>query len=380
LVGIVVAEVLIYLVINMMPEFRSKLEKKGVSIHLFTVLVDLGKGPELVRFAGARRVKVAVLAVGAVNFAALLALFYWLLIPSVISLIRSMFTASAQVTSPFVPVIPGVTVSLHAFLYLLLAAAIGIALHEVFHALAAYLDGLEVEAWGAGILFIFPLAYVRLNEERLAHASLKSKVRVFSAGILANTLLFLLATACIQPVLAQITTAVVVVGLSEDQSAPAVRAGLPTPCIILAINDTPIKSINDLREVLSRYRNVNITLLLKVVPVKIEGEVVKATSGVKYFRVFKESGRDKLGVYITELPTEETPSYAIHLGRFLYWLQIVNISLAMLNAAPLYITDGARIIAELLRRYNLEHFNKVVQSFTVAFTIALLLIGLMRFI
>ena len=221
---------------------------------------------------------------------------------------------------------------------------------------------------------------MRLDEERLTQASLRSKVRIFSAGILANTLLFLLAIACIQPVVAQINTAVVVIGLSEDQNAPAVRAGLPTPCILVSINDTPIKSINDLREVLSRYKYENTTLILQIVPAEVEGEVVKATSGAKYFKVFKESGRDKLGIYVTELPTAETSPYALHLGRFLYWLQIVNISLAMLNAAPLYITDGARIITELLRRYNLEHFNKLVQSFTVAFTVALLLIGLMRFI
>ena len=323
LMGIVVAEVIAYLVVNSVPKISRKLKEKGISIHPFVILIDLGKGPKLKRLARAGRIKTLVLIIGAVNFAVILALFYWILIPSVISLIKSLFAVPTEVTSPFIPVIPGVTVSLHAFLYLLLAAAIGIALHEIFHALAAYLEGLEVEAWGAGLLFIFPLAYVRLDEERLTQASLRSKVRIFSAGILANTLLFLLAIACIQPVVAQINTAVVVIGLSEDQNAPAVRAGLPTPCILTSINDTPIRSINDLREVLSRYKYENTTLILQIVPAEVEGEVVKATSGAKYFKVFKESGRDKLGIYVTELPTAETSPYALHLGRFLYWLQIV---------------------------------------------------------
>ncbi|RLG77859.1 MAG: hypothetical protein DRO14_01735 [Thermoprotei archaeon] len=339
----------------------------------------MGRGPRFKSLSKAKRAKALMLIIGAANFAVFLALFYWMLIPSIISLLRSLFAVPTEVTSPFVPVIPGITVSLRAFLYLLLAAAIGIALHEIFHALATYMEGLEVEAWGAGLLLIFPLAYVRVAEERLTQLSLKSKVRILSAGILANTLLFLIAIACMQPVLAQINTAVVVVDLSEDQSAPAVKAGLPTPCILKSINDTSIKTISDLREVLSRYKYENVTLILQIVRTEIEGEIVKPISGVEYVRVFKESGRDKLGIYVAELPTADTPPYVLHVGRFLYWLQIVNISLAMLNAAPLYITDGAKIISEILRKYNLEHLNKVVQSLTAAFTIALLLIGLMRF-
>ncbi|MCD6340988.1 MAG: site-2 protease family protein [Desulfurococcales archaeon] len=379
LVAVIAAEIMIYLVATTSPGISSKLKNRGISVYPFAILIDLGKGPKFKSLSRARRAKVVVLAVGTANFAILLALFYWMLIPSIISLLRSLFVVPAEVTSPFVPVIPGITVSLHAFLYLLLAAAIGIALHEIFHALATYMEGLEVEAWGAGLLLIFPLAYVRIAEEHLAKLSLKSKVRILSAGILANTLLFLIAVACMQPVLAQINTAVVVVGLSEDQNAPAVRAGLPTPCILKLINDTSIRTINDLREVLSRYKYENVTLVLQIMCAEIADEVVKPISGIEYVRVFKESGRDKLGVYVTELPTADTPLYALHIGRFLYWLQIVNISLAMLNAAPLYITDGAKIISEILRKYNLEHINKIVQSLTVTFTVALLLIGLMKF-
>ncbi len=379
LLAVIAAEIAIYVITTASPEVNNRLKSRGINIYPFAVLVDLGKGPKFKSLSRARRAKVLILIIGAVNFAILLALFYWMLIPSIISLLRSLFAVPAEVTSPFVPVIPGITISLHAFLYLLLAAAIGIALHEVFHVLATYMEGLEVEAWGAGLLLIFPLAYVRIAEERLAKLSLKSKVRILSAGILANTLLFLVALACIQPVLAQINTAVVVVGLSEDPNAPAVKAGLPNPCILKSINDTSIKTINNLREVLSRYKYENVTLVLQIIRVKVEGEVVKPVSGVEYVKVFKESGRDKLGVYVTELPTADTPLYALHIGRFLYWLQIVNISLAMLNAAPLYITDGAKIISEILRKYNLERIDKLVQSLTVAFTIALLLVGLMRF-
>jgi len=380
LITIIIAEVLSYLVISTNMSLRERLARKGISVYPFMYLIDLGKMPKFkVKPKFSNVLSLLLLVFGVANFVFLLYIFYQTLLPYVIMLIKGL-VIGAQVSSPFIPIVPGITVSINQFIYIILALSIGVALHEIFHAFAAYLNGWRVESWGIGLFLIFPLAYVRPSEEDYKKSSIKSKAIVLSAGVLANTILFLIAMALMPVAFASIQTAVVIISVERNATAPAFKAGIPYPSIIVSINNSKVGSIDDLRNMLMKYRNNSVTYVIGIMKAEIVGDVVKPVSNISYYIVHKPKGRWRLGIIITELPLATTSPFTIALARFLYWFYIVNISLAIINAAPLYITDGGKLISEVLSRVKLNVLNHLVQGLTAVFVAIFLLIGLMRFI
>ncbi|OYT51409.1 MAG: hypothetical protein B6U73_02065, partial [Desulfurococcales archaeon ex4484_204] len=228
-------ELLIYALFSFNSGIAGYLRGRGVSVYPFTVLIDLGKVPRFRTIERSKRLRSVLLITGLANFLALVAMFYWYIAPSVKALLEALVRVKVP-ESPFIPIVPGVTVNVSTFLYILLALSIGVALHELFHAIAAYSVGWRIDAWGVGVFLIFPLAYVKINEEDYKQAKLKCKATVLTAGVLANTILFLIAISLAPVVASHITSAVVIVGLDEsDPTAPAVMARIPCPSIIYSI-------------------------------------------------------------------------------------------------------------------------------------------------
>lgn len=380
LIAVITAEIFLYIVLSTNVGLRERLTRKGISIYPFMCLIDLGKMPKLrIKPGSSNLLRLLLLISGIANFVFLLYIFYQTLLPYVVMLIRGLIVG-AKISSPFIPIVPGITVSINQFIYIILALSVGVALHEVFHALAAYLNGWKVESWGIGLFLIFPLAYVKPSEEDYRKSSIKSKAIVLSAGVLANTILFLIAMALMPIAFANIQTAVVIMSVEGNATAPAYKAGIPYPSIIVSINNSKIDSIDDLRNVLMKYKNSSVTYVIGIMKAKITGDVVKPVSNVSYYVVHKPKGKWRLGIVITELPLASTSLFTIALARLLYWFYIVNISLAIINAAPLYVTDGGRLISEVLSRVKLGVLNHIVQGLTAVFVAIFLLIGLMRFI
>ncbi len=376
LLAVLFIEMIFFLLTQVNKSVSNFISKHNVNVYPFMILIDLGKVPRFKSVSGSRKALVTMAVIGTVNFIALLYLFYRALIPSIAAFFGAV-VSGGSVRSPFVPVVPGVTVSITQFIYILLALSIGVALHEFFHAIAAYAAGWRVEAWGVGLLLIFPLAYVRTNEEDFKEASMKAKAAVLTAGVLANTILFLVAMAAIPIVMAHVNTGVVILSLdTKDLTAPAVKAGLPTPSLLLTINNSKIRSIADLRAVLIPNKDKEVTYVVKIRRVEIRNGVAVLRSGVLTYILHKPAGRWRLGIIVTELPLQGTSPQLLALARFMYWFYIVNISLAVINAAPLYITDGGRLISELLRKYNLNYFNHIIQGLTAFFVIVFLVVGL----
>jgi len=381
MIAIIVAEIAASLAVMLRPSTAERLKKRGVSVMPLMILVDMGKVPRFKRLSESRAFKVGVLIAGLVNFAVVLALFYWQVLPAMYRIISSLFIrGAAQASSPFVPIIPGVTIGLRSFLYILLALSVGVAAHELMHAIVAYAEGWRVEAWGVGIFIIFPLAYVRPSEEDFERASLKAKAAVLTAGVLANTILFLIAMGLMPMVSAQITTELTVVSLVSNPDAPAVKAGLPAPSIIVSINGTKVDSIQKLQQFLAPIYPKNVTLVMAVIKAEIiGGEIVKPMENHTEVFIIHKPANEKLGIYIADLPSWRTPALALYSAKFLFWLSIVNISLSMINAAPLYISDGGRLISEALKGRAPAWVNHLIQGGTVVATIVLLIIGLLRF-
>ena len=89
--------------------------------------------------------------------------------------------------------VPGVNefLPLSAALYILLGLLVAAAAHELAHAVAMRAEGVAVDEIGVAFLGCIPVAaYVLPEEADFEAASVRSRARVFAAGVLANLLVF----------------------------------------------------------------------------------------------------------------------------------------------------------------------------------------------
>ncbi len=250
-----------------------------------------------------------------------------------------------------VPIIPGVTVSIGFFLQLLPALGLAALIHEAFHGIAAKLEGIPVRSTGVMLLLgVIPAAFVEPLEDVFRRARLSSKLRILSAGIMGNMLLALIALSLLA--LLPAATKLVVVGFTPG--SPAKKAGLQEGDVILYANSTPVTSVETLRRIIMESRVVNLTI-------ERSGKLLSLL-----IPVAGEDGEKHIGIYVAlRVPP---------LQAFLSLLYLINISLALINAAPLIITDGARILNETLSGF--DGAGRALSTLIQVLTIGLLVVNI----
>ena len=228
-----------------------------------------------------------------------------------------------------VPLIPGVTIPWESVPYILIALGVAVVVHEGAHALMARAEGLRVKNAGVAVLAFIPAAFVELDEDEFKGAPLSTKAKVYSAGVASNVLLALAAGALV----AYFTAGVLVVDVT---GGPALEAGLQPGDVIVAVNGVPVKSVDDLTRALaaagvsdpSRPATVTLTVLRN-------GTLVDVV-------VHKPAGESRIGVLVT---TKLTAA-----GVLVYATSMLNNALALINALPLFVTDGGQLLRDALER------------------------------
>lgn len=380
IVALLLAEALIYPIIKLKKGLREALSKRGVNVDFLTVMIDLGNASRLRRVAFLSRTPVRhlVFIAGLFNTAFLVIYLYFILVGSLKGIFVAISSGETP-TSPFVPIIPGITIGVDVLTPLLLSVGVAVGVHELMHAAVAFIEGIKIDSWGVGIFAVFPVAYVKPSEDSFNEAPRRSKVSVLSAGILGNSLLALLCIGFISILSQQVVAVPVIIDLDRSNSSlPAVQANISTPSIILEINGTKISSISTFTALLSEYHNRSLVIELKTQRCTVENYKVIETGSIDNYTIYKPAG-SKLGVYLSELVSSITPDYIITALTYLNWVFIINFSLALINAAPLFITDGGRIISEALNRVSVK-VNYLVQVVTSVAIGVLLLIGLVNYI
>jgi membrane-associated protease RseP (regulator of RpoE activity) len=230
-----------------------------------------------------------------------------------------------------VPLIPGLTVPWSVLPHILVALGVAALIHELAHAVQARAEGLRVKNAGVALFIFIPAAFVEIDEDELAKAPMRSRLKVYSAGITANLLLFLVFTAAIWGVPCHsLIGGVRVIGVEEG--SPASLGGLEKGDLIVAVNGEPVHCIKELSQAFEEAgvkdpsRAVDLALT-----VKRGGETV-------VLRIHKPVNRTLIGVTVSDAYTT--------LGVILYSSWMLNIALALINAAPLFITDGGRLLTE----------------------------------
>ncbi len=230
------------------------------------------------------------------------------------------------------PLIPGVTVPWSILPYVLIALGIAALFHELSHAIVARIEGLRVKSAGLALFTFIPAAFVEIDEEELKKARISSRAKVYSAGVAANLILFLLFMTIILGGSSHLSNGIRVIGV-EPQS-PAYIAGIKKGDIIIEVNNVKINSIDDLRTVLIK---VGVPNPNKAVHLTIK---ILRDGNIRSIDLYKPLGKDKIGITIVNNFNK--------LGYTVYFSEILNYALALINAAPLFITDGARILDDFL--------------------------------
>ena len=257
--------------------------------------------------------------------------------------------------------VPGVDITGLDLAYFIVAVALAAVLHEFFHGKAAVGNGVGVKSFGLALAFVLPLAFTEIDEKDFAGSSRRVKIGILAAGVAANLALGLLG-------LVFLNTATSPTGILVTNVVPgslASKAGVEPYSILLSLNGVELRSVDDLRSVLSNTSatSLNLTLLTP------EG----STRSI----IIERNTTDKtLGVYIMSPPAGWlVRMVGVYLGAQLvkafFWLYLVNFNLAILNAAPLFITDGGRIVFELFG----ERFKKMALAVNTL-SLAILLLAL----
>lgn len=314
--------------------FPTKFEKKGLKIYYGLVLVY--KKPYTVKPSHIIRIG-SYLTIPL--FAIALFLFYTSMLTGI--LIRIGVLSSG---APPQLLIPGINITGLSLLYFVLAIVVAAVVHELSHAYTARAHGINVKSLGFAIIFFVPIAFTEIDEEALKNANTKAKITMLSAGPASNFVIAFLAIIILSMIVNP--WGLVIVGIVDGSLAE--KYGLEKGMSIIEINGT--KATLD---ALHRYLSVNRDIILVLKVLDPNGEI-------KEIHIYKPANTTKLGVYLQPMPSESLikvigvfPSLFI-LG-FTQWLYIVNFSLALINAAPLFISDGGRILYELLKRKEIAH-------------------------
>ena len=350
-IGLVAFWLLLYL-------FKNKLEKRGFQIYPFLLLWRKNTRSEWFPNIAQKKSyktfeKVAVI-LGIISMIGGIALIVYVFV----NLLHAYFiTPTQELQAPrLVPIIPGITVGINQVPWLLLAIGISVTLHELAHAISATSNKIKVKGGGFLLLLFFPGAFVEPDEDEFMSSNLSAKLKIISAGIAVNLILaaiFFPLAFYVPPILSQ---GLQIVG--ELPHYPAYNASIPVGSIIIKVDGHRVTTPQQLGYYLSKSIRQEITFVYP------NGSVVT--------KVLNTTPNHKIGVYITYY----FPPVIYALLDFAYWMFTINFSLALLNGAPLIITDGGKIFTELIKKIGLnESVSYVIQGVIVLVLISAILLS-----
>ncbi len=201
-----------------------------------------------------------------------------------------------------------------------IALFVTMAVHEFSHGILCRAEGIRVKSMGIALLAAPVAAFVEPDEEELfgsenkkAKASRAARVRILSAGVIANFVVAALALALFfGPVIGAIAPVdrVVVVDVVPDSAAGL--AGFESQMIVLLADGTRIGNIEDLIMAAGKEGPEKLKLLRgeEVVDLELEGPIRR---GVVVSYVFEGSPAEAAGmqpgVTISEIDGDATPDW-----------------------------------------------------------------------
>ncbi|MCW3998429.1 MAG: site-2 protease family protein [Candidatus Bathyarchaeota archaeon] len=315
--------------------------------------------------------------------------------------------------------IPGINPLLGPIFYGWFALIFSIAIHEGAHGIAARSLGFRVKSSGLLFFLFFPIgAFVDVDEKQIEKAKPKRALRVMAAGVGANIVIGVVCLIGLLFIMNGLTPAIEGVYIkSVEEGMPAEVAGLLPNDVFISINNIHISNWENLTSILNK---------------KIPGEIINVTvaRGEYWSEEFSNSitlteleNRTVMGIIGGDLRIKEIlqfyqtitpqtillylipPAFApvpfsdtlsqfyIHglgnqwsiVANLLFWPWLINFSLAIFNALPIYPLDGGRIFnialySKMGHRWNKKLISQITSAVTIILAIVIILVLFIPFI
>lgn len=363
--------------ISLIPSIKKRLKDRGITIYPFIFIWRLSKGEKLIKMGVKRVLAWSVFGYLALFYSLGLAFFGFYFLGQ--NLIRLLYPHTGQ-ASPVVPIIPGVTINFTAdeFVIFLLIVGIILVTHEMAHAIIASSRGIKVKWVGFALFAFFPAGFVEIDEESANKASKIDRLLTFSAGTFINFLtwavfLVLLLNAPLLWSWGYSTQPQGVIISEVVPNTPASHMNLQPGQVIVALNGTPIKNMQDF---LGYLRN---TIPNQTLIITLKTDDILKNVTLKLAANPNNQSRGMIGIgsydyYPSKFNLDPMLPYWIQL--FVSWGNLVSLSVAVFNSLPIPGLDGDKIFYEILN-YKKGVLSDTAMSILRAIAIILLISNMM---
>jgi hypothetical protein len=357
--------------------------RKRITIKPFILIIRIADEQTMTKLDGAwksKRLKSALVA-GPFVLVALQLLFYHSALQNIASMLRG-----GERIPVAVPLLPGLTISVETFLLMTPGLAIAVAVHELAHALAAISSGVKVKSVGLALVAgILPLAFVEPDEDELKSSKPRDRVVMYSAGVYANAV----AGALVLLLVYMLTlSGSYLIVLSVEEGSPAAAAGLERGMLVeeVVINGTEARTLNEFVKQLYVLREqhggtlANVTLVFRFKTPQGTEVLVRKPSRASPSN-YTEEFYERIGIQVSEIPRIMTalplsPLASYNLFLAIRYTAFLNLGLGIINAAPLFITDGAQVVREAATRLLGTDRGSIVAFVVSLITLIILIPGL----
>lgn len=278
--------------------------------------------------------------------------------------------------------------------------------HEFSHGVVARRYDMKLKSSGFGfmsiLLPIIPLAFVEPDEKKLQKRPNKEQLSVLAAGPFSNIVLGLICVLIFLGLSGIVSNVYdyqgVGVKVYQNESFAAYQAGMQDDEVITMIDNTEIKTVGDLSEVLDSKKGgdtIVITTNVSTYTVTLgsitrENQLCFICNKISPSSFTKEKAQLGVDVYqVAELKTDVIQRYGKFTIDALLWfmillsyLYIFNIGVGTFNLLPLPIVDGGRMFYLGMDRWfgkeKAMHIAKYVYIFFVLILLFLVFFAFVR--
>lgn len=271
------------------------------------------------------------------------------------------------VTVDFVPAIPGLSISFETLPYFMVAITIAAALHELAHGVAARAEGIKLKSTGLVFFLFFFGAFVEPEEKSVTKATVRQRLRVYSAGAFINLLLVLVFLLLLTPLF---FNAILSPGFATHPDGALIvdvcPAGMDSGCPAegrIAVDDVIVRAVYANGTELVVQNNVDFSVFSAGTEPgeRVQLYLLGRAEPLNLTTVTHPSDPDRgmIGVMATDYYPPHFDFLPLQLPywllRVFFYTLSLSLVLALLNLLPIPPLDGDKLIAGLVDHFKPEN-------------------------
>jgi membrane-associated protease RseP (regulator of RpoE activity) len=249
------------------------------------------------------------------------------------------------------PLLPGITISLRWFPYLLIAIGFAITVHEISHGVVASLEKIAVKSAGIILAPITFGGFVEPDEEVFIKSRLLSKLRLLASGSLANLVFGLIVTLIATSIFIPNSGILI---MNVDEEGAAYSAGIRPWDVLVMINNTQINNLADLTQVMQSVQPGDFLIVDTTTETHLLTTMPSPTNTSRGIM-----GISNLVDYFALRIEGTSPEFTYHFNLTLYWISLLMINLAVFNMLPLFPLDGEAYLSSIIQEKTQKYHKPI---------------------